>query len=299
MKGSTVVELRQLEYFQAVGRLGSVTKAAEQQNVAQPSVSAAIKKLEAELGVNLLDRSQKKTVLTPEGRVFLQRVNYILGCLQDAALEMSDYRTAQKGTIRVGITPIMGTLLFPHAFANFQKQNPEVNVTVVEEGSLFIRSQLEQGELDLGIMITSNITAPLEVFPIISGQIHVCLSHNDPLGEQAHILLERLRDHPFILFKEDTYIRQLILAECAKLRFSPRIAFSSSQIGTVLGLVQQGVGVSFFLEEIARMHSEIVSRPLSEPLFLEVGLAWNKKRYLSKTAKLFIESFRETFLSEK
>jgi len=88
--------------------LGSVTKAAGQQNVAQPSVSAAIKKLEAELGVNLLDRSQKKTVLTPEGRVFLQRVNYILGCLQDAVLEMSDYRTAQKGSIRIGNTPIMG-----------------------------------------------------------------------------------------------------------------------------------------------------------------------------------------------
>jgi len=149
-------------------------------------------------------------------------------------------------------------------------------------------------------MITSNVPTPLEVLPIISGQIHVCLSRNDPLSEQASIPLEKLRDRPFILFKEDTYIRQLILAECAKLRFSPRIAFSSSQVGTVLGLVEQGVGVSFFLEKIARMHdSEVFSRPLTEPLFLEVGLAWNGKRYQSKTAKLFIESFRETFLSAK
>jgi DNA-binding transcriptional LysR family regulator len=293
------VELRQLEYFQAVGRLGSVTKAAEQQNVAQPSVSFAIKNLEAELGVNLLDRSRKKSALTPEGRIFLQRVNYILGCLQDAVLEMNDYRMPQKGSIRIGITPIMGALLFPHAFANFQKQNPEVNVTVVEEGSLFIRNQLERGELELGIMITSNIPAPLEVFPITTGQIHVCLSRNDPLGAYASIPLRELRDHPFILFKEDTYIRQLILEECAKLQFAPRIVFSSSQIGTVLGLVAQGMGISFFLEEIVRERREIVSRPLSEPLFLDVGLAWNKKRYLSKTAQLFIESFRETFVSAK
>ncbi len=291
------MELRQLEYFQAVARLGSVTKAAEQQNVAQPSVSVAIKKLEAELGVKLLDRSRKKSALTPEGRIFLQRVNYILGCLQDSIVEMNDYRMPQKGSVRIGITPIMGALLFPHAFANFQKQNPEVNVTVVEEGSLIIRNQLEQGELDLGIMITSNIPAPLDVFPITSGQIYVCLSHNDPLGDYASIPLKKLRDHSFILFKEDTYIRQLILEECARLQFSPRIAFSSSQIGTVLGLVEQGMGISFFLEEIVRERSEIVSRPLSEPLFLEVGLAWNKKRYLSKTAKIFIESFRETFLS--
>ena len=293
------MELRQLEYFQAVGRLGSVTKAAEQQNVAQSSVSIAIKKLEAELGVKLLDRSSRRSALTPEGRIFLQRVNFILGCLQDVMVEMNDYRMPQKGSIRIGITPIMGALLFPHAFAEFKKRNPEVNVTVVEEGSLFIRNQLEQGELDLGIMITSNIPDPLDVFSITSGQIHVCLSPNDPLGEYESISLEKLRDQSFILFKEDTYIRQLILQECTKLRFSPRIVFSSSQIETVLGLVQQGMGVSFFLEEIVRGRSEIVSRPLSDPLFLECGLAWNKKRYLSKTAKLFIESFRGTILQAK
>lgn len=289
------MELRQLEYFRAVGRLGSITKAAEQQNVAQPSVSFAIKKLEAELGVKLLDRSRKKSVLTPEGRIFLLRVNEILGCLHDAKMEMNDYRITQKGSIKIGITPIMGALLFPHVFADFQKQNPEIHVNVVEEGSLFIRNQLEQGELDLGIMITSNLPVPLEVFPITAGQIHVCLSHNDPLGELESIPLKALRDHPFILFKEDTYIRQVIVDECAKLLFSPRIVFSSSQIGTVLGLVGQGMGISFFLEEIVRERTEIVSRPLSDPLSLEVGLAWNKKRYLSKTAKIFIASVRETF----
>jgi DNA-binding transcriptional LysR family regulator len=294
-----VVELRQLEYFQSIGRLGSVTKAANQLNVAQPSVSAGIKKLEAELGVNLLDRSHKKSALTPEGRIFLQRVNYILGCLQDSVVEMKDYRIPQKGFIKIGITPIMGALFFPRALADFQKQNPEVQITVVEEGSLSIRNQLEQGGLDIGIMITSNLLAPLETFPITTGQIHVCLSRDNPLGEYASIPFHKLRDYSFILFKEDTYIRQLILEECAKLQFSPRIAFSSSQIGTILGLVERGVGISFFLEEIVREHSEIVSRPLCDPLFLEVGLAWNKKRYLSKTAKIFIESFRETLLSVK
>jgi DNA-binding transcriptional LysR family regulator len=74
------VELRQLGYFQSVGRLGRVTKAAEQQNVAQPSVSVAIKKLEAELGVKLLDHSHKKSALTPEGHIFLQLVNPLARC---------------------------------------------------------------------------------------------------------------------------------------------------------------------------------------------------------------------------
>jgi len=293
------MELRQLEYFQSVARLGSVTRAADELNVAQPSVSVAIKKLEAELGVKLLDRSHKKSLLTPEGRIYLQRVDTILGCIQDSVVEMNDYRLPQKGSIRIGITPFMGTLLFPHAFANFQKQNPEIKVTVVEEGSLNIRDLLEKGGLDIGIMVTTNITPPLEVFTINTGQIYVCLSHDNPLGKVARIPFNDLRSYPFILFKEDTYTRQLILEECARLQFSPRILFSSSQIGTVLGLVEQGLGISFFLEEIVRGRSDIVSRPLSDPLYLEVGLAWNKNRYLSNTARKFIETFRGTLLSAK
>jgi len=137
---------------------------------------------------------------------------------------------------------------------------------------LFIRHQLEQGELDLGIMITSNLPAPLDVFPITNGQIHVCLSHNDPLGEYASLPLRELRDHPFILFNEDTYIRQLILDECAKLQFSPKIVFFIEPDRNGFGLVEQGFGVSFFLEEIMHKRSEIVSRPLSTPFFWK--LVW-------------------------
>ncbi len=292
------MELRQLEYFQSVARQGSITKAAEEQNVAQPSISVAIAKLETELGVTLLDRSRKKSALTPEGRIFLQRVENILGCIQDAVVEMHDYGTPQRGSIKVGITPVMGALLFPHAFANFQKHNPGVKVTIVEEGSIHMRNQLEKGDLDIGILITSNVPVPLEVFPIKTGQIHVCLSHDNPLVKYERVPFRELRGLPFILFKEDTYVRQLILEQCAKLEFSPHIVFSSNQIGTVLGLVEQGMGIAFFIEEIVREHHEIVSRPLADPLLVEVGMAWNKNRYLSKTARLFIESFRVTLRAE-
>lgn len=286
------MELRQLEYFQAVSRLNSVTKAAGQLNVAQPSVSVAIKNLEGELGVKLFDRSKKAISLTTEGNIFYQRVEYILACLEDSVREMDDCRLTQEGTLRIGITPMMGTLLFPHAFAEFQKNNPKVKISVVEEGTLTIRKQLNRGELDIGILITTNISSPLESFPISTGQIHVCLSRDNPLAKLGRIPFKRLREESFILFKEDTYIRKLILEECSKRYFSPRIAFSSSQIGTILGMVAQGTGISFFLEEIVRNHSEIVSRPLFKPLFLEAGLAWNRKRYISKTTKEFIESFR-------
>ena len=93
------MELRQLEYFQMTSRLKNITRAAERLNVSQPNITVAIKKLETELGVQLFDRSQKQLSLTPEGTVFLNRIDLELRNIQDAILEVNDYNQLQKGTI--------------------------------------------------------------------------------------------------------------------------------------------------------------------------------------------------------
>lgn len=284
------MELRQLEYFQMVSRLGSVTRAADRLHVAQPSVTVAIRKLEEELGVKLFDRSQKQLALTPEGQVYLIRVDDILSKVQDSVTEMNDYRSLQKGSITVGLTPTIGAALFPYIFTKFKQAYPKLDVSITEEGSLAVRTLLEQGELDIGVLIISNMSPRLASIPITSGQVFVCLPPGHPLGRQyTSIPFAELKDQPFILFKEDTYSRQLILEECAKHQFNPRIVFSSSQIETIMGLVEQGAGISFLLDSIVRKRSTIISRPLADPLTVKTGLAWNKERYLSNAAKTFIE----------
>jgi DNA-binding transcriptional LysR family regulator len=285
------MELRQLEYFRMVCRENNITRAAAKLHVSQPSVTIGIRKLEEELGVRLLDRSQKQITLTAEGRTFLQGAEEILARVNDLTAEMNDLRLLQKGTLRIGITAIMGAFLFPSAFARFQKAYPNVRITVLEEGSLSIRNRLESGDLDVGIMITSNLPPRLESVPITTGQILVCLPEGHPLGKRSSIPFEELKEQPFILFREDTYSRQIILEECAKFQFTPKIVFSSGQIGTILELVRQGVGISFFIEDVVRKQVGIVVRPLAEPLRLVAGLAWYKDRYLSKTARAFIGSF--------
>ena len=289
-----IVELRQLEYFCMVCRENSVTRAADRLHVSQPSVTIGIRKLEEELGVRLLDRSTKQIALTVEGRILLQRAEGILGQVSDAVAEMHDLRIFQKGAIRVGITAIMGAGLFPSVFSKFHRDYPHVQITVVEEGSLSIRKRLENGDLDLGIMITTNnLTAALECVRIITGRIMVCLPPGHPLGELAAIPFDELKDQQFIMFREDTYSRRIILEECAKYRFTPRIVVTSSQIGTVLEMVRQGVGISFFIEENIRNQTGFLIRPLAKPLFLDTGLVWNRERYLSKACKAFIESFHK------
>ncbi len=288
------MELRQMEYFQRAGRLRSITKAAGELHVSQPSVTVAIQKLEEELGVPLLDRGQKQIALTPEGRVCLKRTDDILARIRDLVAEMNDYRFAQKGTVKIGITPVIGAYFFPAALARFQKMHPRVQVVATEEGSLSLRKRLERGELDLAMMILFQTSPHLETAPVAKGQLLACFSRENPLSRLDSIPFSRLRGEPFVLFREDTYSRKVILDECARNRFKPRIVFSSSQIETVMGMVGHGVGISFLLDTIVTKYPEVVGRPLEKPLLLEAGLAWSRDRYLSKAARLLMDSLLES-----
>jgi DNA-binding transcriptional LysR family regulator len=285
------LELRQLEYFQRVGQVQNITKAAAELRISQPSVTVAIRKLEEELGVKLLDRSQKQISLTIEGKSCLKRTDDILARIRDLVSDMNDYRLAQKGIVKIGITPVIGAFFFPSALARFRKMHPRVQVSVIEEGSLSLTNRLERGDLDLAIMITSKSPSRLETAPVARGQLLVCFSRHHPLAGMGKVSFAKLRDQPFIMFREDTISRQMVMEECTRIGFSPHIVFSSSQIETVMGMVRQGVGISFLLDAIVKKFPEIVGRPLSKPLMLEAGLAWSKDRYLTKASRLLIEAF--------
>lgn len=286
------MELRQLKYFELVCQLGNITKASEQLHIAQPAVSIAIQKLEEELGVQLFDRSQKKISLTPAGHIFSQRIEAILIQLQNSITEMDNLGKLQQRSIRVGITPMLGAFLFPYIFSRVHQAHPDLEVNVIEEGSLTINALLEQGKLDIGIALISNVSPQLNVDPITTIELLACLSRNHPLGSIYPLPFSALMDQPLILFNEDTYSRQLILQECAKRHFTPNIIFSSSQIETILGLVEKKLGVSFLLAPIAHKHPEVLSRSLAEPLFVQAGLAWNKNRCLSCASRVFIKSIQ-------
>lgn len=288
------MELRQLQYFQSVGRLQSITKTAEKFNIAQPSVTIAIQSLEKELGVQLLDRSHRRITFTAEGHIFLQKVDEILSLLAASVRQMTDCNVLDHGFIRMGITPTTSSVIFPRMFTEFHTQYPHIQLTSVEEGSLAIVNLLEKGELDIGIIIISDLTSGLEILPLTTEQVVLCLPSDHPLANRKNITFKNLKDYPFILFKEDTYLRQIVLQECKNNQIVPNIAFSSSQIETVIGLVHEGAGITFLLEATVRKYADMVSRPLASPLTVQMGLAWNKEKYLSKAARAFID-----FVAEK
>ncbi|MBQ9479392.1 MAG: LysR family transcriptional regulator [Selenomonadaceae bacterium] len=283
------MELRQLEYFQMASRLKNITRAAQRLRVSQPNITVAIKKLETELGILLFDRSQKQLSLTPEGAVFLSRIDTALRCIEDAVLEVNDYKQLQKGTIKIGIPPMMGAYLVPKILSGFQHLHQGLDVLLFEEGSMSIREKLERDELDFGIVIISNMTPTLNVLPMSRSQLMVCVSSDSPLAKKQSIASKDIARADLIMMKEGSYLREILQERLKQLKITPNVVLESSQIVTIKGLVTHGVGIAFLLDFICDSTEGIASVPLADPIYVDIGLAWKRDRYVSKAAQAFID----------
>ena len=282
------MELRQLEYFQMASRLRNITRAAERLRVSQPNITVAIKKLEAELGIQLFDRSQKQLSLTPEGAVFLNRVELALRNIQDAVLEVNDYKQLQKGTIKIGIPPMMGAYLFPKIFSSFQRRYSHLEIFMHEEGSMSIREQLERD--------AQNSTNSSQ--QMTQDQIVCCVPEDSPLAAKKSISLHDIAEENIIMLKEGSFLRQAILSRMKDENITPNIVLESNQVVTLKGLVASGVGIAFLLNMVVEDTPGVKAIPLSDPLIVDVGLAWKKDRYISKAAQSFID-FCKDLLKER
>ena len=281
-------------------RCQNVTRAAERLRVSQPNVTMAIKKLETELGIILFDRSNKTLTLTPEGEIFLSRVESILSDIDNAVTELSEYRDLQKGTIKIGIPPMMGAHLFPKIFSDFRHRHKDIDIKLFEEGSMSIREKLEMDELDFGIVIISRAAPTLRVIPMLKSRLMLCAPSRCSLAKKETVSAKDIGDNELILLKEGTFLRELVLELFKKENIEPKIVLESGQIATIKGLVAQGVGVAFLLDMVLPKQGDkgIKVLPLRESIFVDVGLAWKKGSYVSKAAYSFIEFCRSAFSSE-
>ncbi len=291
------MDLRQLEYFQTVCRLKKLTLAAECLHVSQPAITVAIQKLEEELSVALFTRRQKQMVLTVEGTIFLQHANTILLSLENAIQEMHDIKHIPTGIVKIGVPPMIGAYIFPPIFTSFKKKFPFIELSVIENGSVTIKQAVEEGDLDLAIFETSHQSSVIDSLQIITGELLVCLPPQHPLSTRSALHFLDLRNEEFILFSEGTYHRQVILNECERNNFSPRIVLTTSQLETIRRLVSTGAGISFLFDFLVKGSTSINPLPLAEPIRLNYGLGWNNKKYLSTAAQTFIDFFKSNDFS--
>ena len=193
---------------------------------------------------------------------------------------------------------MMGAYLFPKIFSSFQRRYSHLDVYLHEEGSVAIREQLERDELDFGIIIIPDTSPNLQLLPMARSQIVCCVPEDSDLAARKAITLQDVEDHNLIMLKEGSFLRQTMLQKMKTAGFTPNIVLESNQVVTIMGLVASGVGNAFLLDMIVRDTPGIRAIPLATPVYVDVGLAWKRDRYISRAAQSFIE-FSKNILSHQ
>lgn len=285
--------LKQLRYFVAAAETGQISHAAIEMNISQSAVTAAIQDLQAGLGVKLLSRSPKGMVLTPEGARFLSRARTILATVEDAVRSPLGDEAGATGRLRLGMSyTVAGYFMARHAAA-FRRSYPGITLELHEMPRPAIEVALVAGDLDIAVMLTSNLDnkEELDFETLFRSRRRLWLATEHPLLSEPLVPVEAVIREPYIMLTVDEADRtQAKFWQGFGIR--PRVIFETSSVEAVRSMVASGMGVTILSDMVYRPWSlegqRIEQRPVAEGVpSMDVGLSWSKGRALSPPARVF------------
>lgn len=294
------MDLRKLEYFEAVARLLSFTKASEELAVAQPSITNGIKRLEEELGLPLLVRNKQYVSLTPEGELFLKRTRQILRECASAKEEMQNLAVRKAWTLRLGIPPTLGAKVIQLIYCDFLREYPKAKLEMKEIGSTQIREELENNEIDLGYMVLES-EHTMNTIPLDCGEVKVLLSGTHPLAGRESLSLLDIANENVICQPSLSYVQRKIEEEFQKSGLKFNGIPMPGYIITTYHLIAHGSGITFVLGDNYRhlvKEMNIRAIPIVPKIPYSAGFAWKKDKKLNLAARACIQLVSERLSGE-
>lgn len=285
--------LKQLRYFIAAVETGQISHAAMEMNVSQSAVTAGIQGLEGQLGVKLLSRGSQGVSVTPEGSRFLARARSIMSAVEDATRSPLGEATRVAGRLRLGVTYTVAGYFMARHYAAFRRSYPGVQLELSEQPRAAIEKALLAGELDLSLMLTSNLdnTEDLEAETLFRSRRRLWLPSDHPLLARPDVSLADVAREPYVMLTVDE-ASQTAARYWEKAGLAPNVVFSTSSVEAVRSMVAAGLGVTILSDMVYRPWSlegqRIEQRMTVEPVpSMDVGLTWARARPLPAQGREF------------
>ncbi len=289
------MDLRTLRAFVEVVRQGGFSQAAKTVFATQSTISKAVRQLEEELGLPLLDRIGHRSNMTAAGQIVFRRAVAMLAERDDLIAELDELRGLKRGVLRLGLPAIGSHTLFAPMFTVYRSRYPGIDIRLVEQGSKRLEELVLDGELDLA---ASLLPVPAEFAwqevrhePL---DLLVCADH--PLSGRGRVALAELAAEPFILFGEGFALNPIILEACRRSGFQPAVVTRSSQIDFIIELVASGLGIGFLPRMIARQRHHDGVRHMAvadHGMDWHIALIWRKGSYLPHAARAWVDLAEE------
>jgi DNA-binding transcriptional LysR family regulator len=274
------MELRHLRYFCAVADAGTFSKAARELHVSQSAISEQIADLEREIGGPLLDRTQRRARLTPQGELFLAEARKTLLASERAIDLARRSLKGEVGTLAIGFFLWGAGGFFARLIREYRKMYPQVRLSLYEMHTWVQMDALLTGKIDVGF------TRPLE--PPFDRSLRAELLYRDPVVVAmpadhplagASVRISALATEPFVMCERSATptLFDAIIGLCTKAGYSPHIVNTSSTWSGVLTLVESGEGVAMVPSGARHLRTPGVIFATVEPETTHIGIsiAWN------------------------
>jgi DNA-binding transcriptional LysR family regulator len=273
-----MVELRHLRYFIAVAEELNFSRAAERMHMAQPPLSAAIKQLERDVGVDLFVRTTREVTLTDAGRAFLAGARRTLEDADRAAEDARRAGAGELGRLRIAYSWSTRFETLPTLGRAFRASHPDVELLAQEMWNARIPPAFRSGSIDIALSLCPEIAADLELAPIRKERLVALLPATHPLAREEAIPLSALAADDFIVFPREIAPRlhDAFMGIYRRAGFEPRVRNESFHTGWDLGVLAEIPAVGVAPQTVAGgLPDGIVGVALSEPTdSLETCLVW-------------------------
>jgi LysR family transcriptional regulator, transcription activator of glutamate synthase operon len=238
------MDWHQLKYFQTLANIGNFTRASVELVLSQPALSRSISRLEEEIGVPLFERKSRGVILNKYGEIFLQHANRALSEIDAAKQEINDLINPLHGTISLAFIQTLGSSFVPELISAFQKEASGINFQLYQHATSKILSQLASTEIDIGFCSPQEPIENLSSIPIVKNELFLIVPVNHRLAGADEIDLCEVANDPFVLFKPETAMHDVIERLCHEAGFHPKMSFEGFEERTVAGLVGAKFGVA-------------------------------------------------------
>jgi len=293
-----LISLRQIKYFITVCQVRKINAAASELNVSASAVSSAIKDLQDFVGVKLIERHRRGVYPTPEGQRFLRHCNTIMASVAVALEDIPKNTLSVSGKLRLGVTVTIAGYFLSSPLARFSRAYRGIEIEVLEFDRVELERQLIDGNLDIALMLVSNLGQldKLSSETLIRSPRRLWTPAGHRLAGKSTVSLMDVAREPYIQLMIDD-AKRTTQNYWAKYDFKPNIQFATQSVEAVRSMVATGRGVTVLSDMLFRPWSleteRIVSIDLKEAIPpMDIGLAWSPNRPLSDQALVFREYCR-------
>ncbi|KHF41602.1 LysR family transcriptional regulator [Halalkalibacter okhensis] len=286
------MELRQLEYFQAIEKFRSFSAASFEISTSQSTLSNQIKKLEDELGVKLFKRHARYVSLTPAGEEFLIHVQKVLSEIEKSKETIQQYTNFEKGQVHIGALPYISHLGLDKIITNFIKTHPGIDIRVYTGDSDDSLTNMREKRINVAF-----INAPyssdydIDFYPLVKDRIAIIVSKANPLSNEEMVDLRDFSEEQFLMINSSHDFRLDLINACNESGFEPNILLNGASMHMVKNFVEEGIGVALMGYRLAQSISNpnISIIPIKQTVERTTGIAVPKYKKLPLATRLFLD----------